>query len=211
MKVNIYGDNIPEEDEKILLEKLLWIKSLNKIIIKMSQLDDKKISEIEWENYSVKELNIDWLNKEECILYNLQNKFTILTNLTIFSYKFVNCKTTLEIKENINSKDINFSLGGFGNIKFYCHSYEHLENIEIKIQKEIINIKESLPIFNEKCNIIFKSLTSFYIGNHNFILDLNVIEKIYFYCQKLKIIRRINKHFIFLFMKIKWNTIYKFW
>ena len=44
-------------------------------------------------------------------------------------------------------------------IKFHIHSFENLQYISLNIINEITNIKDILPIFNDRCNIIFKKLT----------------------------------------------------
>ena len=90
-------------------------------------------------------------------------------------------KINLEIKENPNSKVRSFHLDGNGskNITFYCQSYDSLINIKLNINAEIINLKKFLPIFDDECNISFKSLLHFSYINHRSQLDLNLLENIY--------------------------------
>ena len=59
----------------------------------------------------------------------------------------------------------------------------------IEIDTEIINIKESFPIFNDKCNKIFKSLKIFQIYNPELKLDSIILENIYNNLDKMPILR----------------------
>ena len=72
----------------------------------------------------------------------------------------------MEITENPKCKTNIISLRLISrNIKLYIQSYESLKEIEFDFYNEIINLKDTLPIFNNNSSIIFKSLTHFNFKN----------------------------------------------
>ena len=73
----------------------------------------------------------------------------------------------MEIKENKDSKIDNITLTETPNGKLYCHSYESLKALKFSFYKEINNIEKIIPLFDYKCNVIFKSLRDFSLAYYN--------------------------------------------
>ena len=69
--------------ETKILEKLISMKSLKKISLGISYLNNNLISELNGLNEFLSELNIFWRIKEDCTLYELQNKFPNLLKISI--------------------------------------------------------------------------------------------------------------------------------
>ena len=171
--IKYYDDNdyINNENEIIMIEKLCSVKSLKKIQFPINNFIDKKnkILNIKNTNSSAKEMNIAIkLNGNKiCDLCNLQKIFFNLTNLTVEFNSFPdikgNKKSKLEIIENpeckITSFNIKIDMRLKSELKFCIQSYENLESINFEIK--YLKFDTNFPIFNNKCNIIFKSLKSF--------------------------------------------------
>ena len=150
--------------EKEMISKLINIKTLKTIDLILREINNDIISQIDGENYSVKDLNVYWKNNNDCILDSLQYKFLKVNNLTI---KIDNSKyikpTILDIKENSasNVHEININCNGEGNIKFYIESFENLFKVNIVLENRLNNIENIIPILSGKCSTIYKLLTHF--------------------------------------------------
>ena len=172
---------------KTMLEKLITFNSLKFIEIYLYNIFDEDISKIKGENTSIKEAKIQWLSEDNCILYNLQNKFPELSNLRICISDYEqgfnqNPYSSIEIKENpkckINQFEINSFLGM--NIKFYIQSFESLVSVSFDIAMRFDISKNNFPIFNDNCKIIFKSLKNFrFTSDGCYRLDYNILNNIY--------------------------------
>ena len=106
-KVGLYSlkENDSIECEKKVLQKLISLKNLKEFSINLDNISDNDISTINDENYSVTRMDVYWLNNnEDCILYNLQNKFKNLTKLVLNQNIYSIKNKILEIKENKNCK-----------------------------------------------------------------------------------------------------------
>ena len=73
---------------------------------------------LQGENTSIEKAKIQWADSEDCILYNLQNKFPNLANLTISISDIQqgfnqNSISSLEIKENPKQKKNKFRIDSF--------------------------------------------------------------------------------------------------
>ena len=80
-----YNEKISKESEIRILKKLISLTTLKEVEIQLDSICDNDISTIKDENYSVTKMNLYWLNdKDDCILYNLQNKFKNLKKYNIF-------------------------------------------------------------------------------------------------------------------------------
>ena len=182
LKINSDLD-VTVETEKNMLEKIFLIKSLNKINLDLYNINNEEISNINGENINVTTLNVLWKNKNnDCNIINLQKKFPNLSKLYIYISIFNNDNNgNLEIEVNKTCKIKEIILSGYGNknIKFYC-SYEYLEKLRINLFKQINNIKDAIPIFNNKYSNEFKSLKSFEFisGNENEI-TLDILKNLY--------------------------------
>ena len=176
------------EIEIKIMEKLLSMKSLNKISLGISYLNNNLISEIKGLNTCVSELNIFWQNKEDCTLYELQNKFPNLLkisiktpSLSIFSDDVEDKTRELEIKENLNCKinEVILSLIEFGKFTRLYYNFENLIKIDIHLEAFIKNLDKSFPIFSDNCKIIFKNLNTFKLFTKNFEFDFSILTNIY--------------------------------
>ena len=150
------------EEEKKFIEKILDLKNLESIMIK-TNLNDEQIRKIKKLNLSVKTINFLSVNK---IYINFLEKFPELNGI---SYTCINEteNNILEIKENKDSKIDNITLTETPNGKLYCHSYESLKALKFSFYKEINNIEKIIPLFDYKCNVIFKSLRDFSLAYYN--------------------------------------------
>lgn len=130
---NLYDKDLSVEIEQKIIEKLISIKTLKKIVLKLDQIDDSIISEINDENTSVAFIEIHNFRKN-CILENFQKKFHGLSKLIIRNGgPNVNGNDNLkvlEIKENkqLKTDKIIFTGGVRGEIKIYINSFETLKN-----------------------------------------------------------------------------------
>ena len=164
---HIFENSLSESlDKKKIFEKLIKINTLKNIEIIFSELKDRKIIEIEEGSDSVISLYINWNIDYDYDLkiYNFQEKFPNLNELKIHLISYIyDCKTELKINENAKCKINKFSIKTINTkkIEFYCGPYTNLVDISFKLDNEILNLKECFPIFSDKCEIIFKSLTNF--------------------------------------------------
>ena len=180
IEVNHIGDNLLEnieiksdflnsestiELERKVLEKLLTIKTLKEISFEIKYLNNNEIQKIKGKNTSVNNFEIKWdYNDEDSICYNLQNLFPNLKYFCVKSYNDTKGNSKkLEIKENLDCKinEINIDYNGNKDVKLYCGPYEDLKGIQIYLDSPILGFQNSFPIFNDKRNIVFKSLINF--------------------------------------------------
>ena len=113
------------------------------------------------------------------LLYVLEKKFPQLTSINaIMTSRNKAGNYRLEIEENpdckINSLTIRIKSV---NVKLFCQSFEKLESVDFNFVGTI-ELKDTFPIFNDKCQIIFKSLKSFRLSQYKDI-DLQIINNIY--------------------------------
>ena len=168
-----------------IYEKLISLKYLERITIEFGKIINEDISLIKGENPFVKKIIINWVKEnDDLIINNLLELFPNLTSLEIGSDKYSSDEEiNLEIKEQekckINKLILNF--GGYQNIKFFISNYENLVELRIKLNDTIKNMENTIPIFNDKCNVIFKSLKIFdfqtYRNYNN--IDFKIIENLY--------------------------------
>ena len=226
-------------DSKNLLDLLLQIKEsfdfeIQKIAIgKISLINNLKhlcINYLNWNgqidyllNIKIKmhSLTIITLYGIECknnLIFKLQEIFPNLTrvNITICnddSRKYLDESSNLEIKESPSSKinSINIPILGNYSDKIYIQSYENLKDLSFDIKYKIKNLKNFFPIFNDECNINFKSLKSLSITfNSNIEMDLNIVNNIIHHLDKLPNLKdiylkgdsqEINKDYYFELIK----------
>ena len=172
-KLELYQNgDISKENEIKMIEKVLSIKSLKNIKFELNQIDINDISKIKGQNLYIIDI---WINnnnndKNDLFLYNIEKKFPNISQLTVKCFNSSKNGITLEITPNHKSKIKEFSLklNGYSNIKFNIQPYENLEKVSLSSYREIINIKNVLPIFDDKYKIIFNSL---------YHLDINYLVK----------------------------------
>ena len=177
LKLNV---NSCIELERKMFEKILLLQSLQYISFEINKIDDYELSKFDGENNSINKMEIKWEN-EKSSLYNFLNKFPNLTHLIVKLPNFRNYRTKIDIRESPKSKINKFCIkgGGIRNIKFYCHSYQTLVDVEFNIICEIIDIKDVFPIFSDNC-ILFKSLVNFKLNNEcDKGIGLNILKNIY--------------------------------
>jgi hypothetical protein len=219
-KVTVYSNNNTDDEiEKKMIEKFLSSKTLKEIAFTITKIDSNIFSKIKGINKTVTKMRICWNNSEsDCFLFDLQNKFPNLLEIDIKIDPLIRSnklyrKRKLEIIENLNCKINKFSLfaGGKKRIKFFCGDFKNLKDVEFSINNNTINVKNAFPIFNDKCKIIFKSLTSFSMDNYcGFDLTSEVLTNIYNNMDKMPNLKKfeintkvdsINEKFYIEFIK----------
>ena len=172
------------ETEKKIFEKILSIKTLKTLYYNLNKLDNNQISKIKGNLPSVENLYIRYeAERNDYILYDILNKFP---NLLKFSFSVLGNEyddnlNSFEIKENpnckINKLVINFDKTKTKDIKMYCQPYEYLEEIRIyNIKIDNINF---LPLLNDKCDRVFKSLKYFSLDSDNYLMGHTLFDNIY--------------------------------
>ena len=176
-----------KEENKKKLEKILSMNNLKYFDILLYNLYNDEISKISGENKSIEKAIICWVDNYDCILYNLQNKFPNLSNLTIAITDIdqgynQNIKSSIEIRENPGNKINQFKIESFlgMNIKFYIQSFENLVSVSFKISWRFDISNNNFPIFNNDCKVIFKSLKNFYFSvDRCYRMNFDILNNIY--------------------------------
>ena len=160
-------------------------------------IDD--ISNIINENNTLKKLEIYWQNKScDCILDSIENKFPNLSELiinqeTLYNHNNNKNEIKLEIiqnqKCNINKLRLDYICI---NTKLYCKPFEKLIDIIINLDNEIKNLKDSLPIFDDKCKTIFSNLKSFHFSFKTKALSMDILNNIYNNFDKMPNLKQIT-------------------
>jgi len=171
---NINSDNYyTNETERKIIEKIISIKTLKEINLELKILDNKELSEIHGENPSITKIGL--INRKKDIdLNNFLIKFPNLSNFYLYYNTNTNSfedKNKAQIKENANYKINKIKLNiKKPNLNLYCQSYKNLIYFDLEISVDDKNyVKNILPILNNKCKIIFKSLIYFkLISKENF-------------------------------------------
>ena len=179
--VSLYSYKSSEETEKIMLEKLISIKTLKNINLELKEIGDYQIANIPGENTSVVNMYIKWQNNyQDCILNNLQKKFPFATGMGLLT-QYKKIQKFLEIQENPNCKinRLSLKIGGNKNILLDCQSFENLISIDFFVDGDIINIIDCFPLFNDKCKVKFKSLVYFKFSNYSNEINYNFFKNIY--------------------------------
>ena len=159
-----------------LFQNLCSFKFLKIISLNLSDFD---MNEVNFTINSVERLHIIWNDKNKpCIINDLQSIFPSLidieinTNTNLDKSYFSISEAKIEIIQKPNCKINKFKISAENKlIQFYCLPFEKLIDININSNSQILNLNECFPIFNSKCNIVFKSLInlsvclSSYYGN----------------------------------------------
>ena len=177
---------LKKEEYLKIYEKIMSMNTLKFIGIVKCFMDINIFSQIHSKNYSIKDINITWFDNDDCILYNIQDKFPNLTNIKLYITDYSqgynqNCARSLEIKENPECKINKFSLDTPFNshIKFYIQSFETLVSVSFNFCMRFSMEKDYFPIFNDKCKVIFKSLKYFQFIQDSYTLDFSVLKNLY--------------------------------
>ena len=164
--------------DKTFLEKLLLNDTIEDASLILCDLSDENISGIQIKNKSIKNLRLSIkFYKSFNSIKNFQNLFNNLTTFSVIRYSYAK-KGNFEIIENINSKidDLKVEIK-YQDIKIYCGPFTQLKKIDICIKNRVINLKDSFPLFNDKCEVIFGSLTDFSAFFEK--VDFEIIKNIY--------------------------------
>ena len=194
--ITLYSYNSSSENEKIMLEKILSIKTLKDVNFEIKEIGDYEISNIGGENISVINLSIKWINNfDDCTVYNLQNKFPYSSNISLYT-PYKKTQTYLEIQENQKCKINKFSLkiGGYKNILFYCQSFENLISVDFFVNNDIINIIDSFPLFNDECKVIFKALKNFKFSNYSNEMNINFFNNVFNNIKCMPVLKKFDFH-----------------
>ena len=119
---------------------------------------------------------------DDCILYDIQNKFPNLSKCSFFSLQNEkNYLKSFELKENPNCKInkiiIDIDSTKTKDIKMYCQPYEYLEEITIYYSKT--DNKNFLPLLNDKCDRVFNSLKYFFLDSKDYLIGGTLFDTIY--------------------------------
>ena len=186
---------IPSESNDIqkeinLLEKIFSIKTLKKIDFMLNKINNDQISKIHMKNNSIEEMKIKCCYPDGiCTLESLQTKFPNITKIIIsivnYNYNYITkfAHSLLIVEDSISKiSKFELNLDRFNVAKFICASYEKLESVIFNFDEEITNLKESFPIFNEKCSKQFPSLLKFSLtitkGRFNKEILINIFNNI---------------------------------
>ena len=149
------------EIERDMLKKILKLEKLREITFKLSMMDLNDIPNETTISIKKIKLFLQYKKNTDYILYNLLDKFINLSEIEIITEK-KNQKKSIKLIENSNSKIEKITIEGTQqNIELYCAPFENLKYIKFKNNDELNNLKETLPIFQKKCKVIFKSLIYF--------------------------------------------------
>ena len=184
-EVSLFDYEHTEEMEEKTLETICSIKSLKNIDFQLEKIYDSDISNIAEINKSVKTMKIELdYNHRSNYLYAIQNKFPNLENIHIITHdQIFGGNAELEIKENpeCKIKDIKIDLRHYYVVGIFCAPFEKLQSIEINCEErrcDYSNLKDAFPIFNNKCDFIFKSLNSFKFEGDDFV-NKNIVDNIF--------------------------------
>ena len=172
--------NNSKDIERQMFEKIILMKEIKQLTFDLNFLEE--ILKVHGENPSVESLSLGMGNlKDDNMLINLIEKFPNVSYLSLNAqnYNFISDNSYLKINENSKSKIkiMDLTIHNNNHIILDSSPYEELTRIQFDIKDEIINIKEAFPLFNEKCNVIFKSMTSFkFVCNT---INLDVLNNIF--------------------------------
>ena len=161
------------------LEKTFQLKNLKKFTIELTYINNKinNILPLLGQNNSVEKIKIIWFGGDgQSLLDNFQKKFPNASFLKIQeqSKKII---SSIEIKENEDLKVNKINIDSKGrNNKIYIHSYETLTDVKLSFN-EYIHQKDGFALFEEKCDIIFKSLINLELSFAK--IDLKLINNLF--------------------------------
>ena len=166
----ISADSNNFETEKLMIEKICKLQKLKEISFNLYSTNiEDIISNINYNNSSLEKMYIG-IKKElqNANFSGLINKFNNLSELKLdFQAGEEYFTVNLKIKENENCKINKLYISGCGasNIDLYCGRYSNLVELELNENGNIINLKDTFPLFKENCQIIFNKLKDFHFIN----------------------------------------------
>ena len=167
------------------IRKILSLENLKKVFFKLNIINRQSILKIQDKNNSITNMTINCNSHRvgDFMIYFLK-LFPNLVKLAIImeSISYNNDKEyKLEIIENSNYKidEIKVIIAGT-DIILNCGLYENLKKINIECKDKIKDIKNILPFFNNKCEVIFNNLYFFrfiYHGSDG--INSDILNNIY--------------------------------
>ena len=161
-----------KEIDRLMLEKILSMKKLKTLMCSVNLNEDNELNKVQGENTSVEKITIFQEDiPGENDLNDFLKRFPNASHFTLCSINqnFLSDEIYLDIREDYKSNIKSFDLQLKENdlAIFNCSSYENLTNVEFELKGQVVNLNNSFPIFNEKCDVLFKSLINFklYISN----------------------------------------------
>ena len=183
--------------KKKTFEKLISLKSLKKIEFEFGKINNDELSLIKGENSSVEAIKFNFVKTNaDLIIYNLEKKFPNLTELNIKGYRYSDndLETDLEIEENDKCKinTIFLDIAGFFNLKLFCISFENLIEIKIGLRDKISHLENTFPLFNPKCNVIFKALNYFcFYSDVEEIINVDILKNLFNNLNKIPNVKKL--------------------
>ena len=164
-------------DNKEMVKKLLLFPNIEKLSIEYGIIATDDLKDIKGKNLSLKQLKMKYIQKE-CDLNDFQKLFPNVNKIIINSIETPmevhpwcgtcqmeqrgkHYKTRIIIEENkeCNTDKICIIGGGCSIISLLCNSFENLKELYIDIENMIKCF--TVPVFDEKNKLIFKSLETF--------------------------------------------------
>ena len=164
-------------ENKEMVKKLLLFPNIEKLSIISGRIVSEDLKDIKGKNLSLKKLKMKYIQRE-CDLNDFQIIFPNVNKIIINSIETpmeIHCwcgtcqreqrgknyKTRIIIEENkeCNTDKICIIGGGCSLISLLCNSFENLKELYIDIENMIKCC--TVPIFDEKNKLIFKSLETF--------------------------------------------------
>ena len=164
-------------ENKEMVKKLLLFPNIEKLSIISGSIVSEDLKDIKGKNLSLKKLKMKYIQRE-CDLNDFQIIFPNVNKIIINSIETPmeihpwcgtcqreqrgkNYKTRIIIEENkeCNTDKICIIGGGCSIISLLCNSFENLKELYIDIENMIKCF--TVPIFDEKNKLIFKSLETF--------------------------------------------------
>ena len=165
------------DGNKEMVKKLLLFPNIEKLSIIYGRIESEDLKDIKGKNLSLKKLKMKYIQRE-CDLNDFQIIFPNVNKIIINSIETPmeihpwcgtcqmeqrgkNYKTRIIIEENkeCNTDKICIIGGGCSIISLSCNSFENLKELYIDIENMIKCC--TVPIFDEKNKLIFKSLETF--------------------------------------------------
>ena len=176
--------NFEISDIKVI-RKILSLENLKKVFFNLNIINRESILKIQDKNNSITNMtiNCNFHRVGDFMIYflklfpNLEKLAIIMKSISYYNDK----EYKLEIIENSNYKidEIKVIMAGT-DIILNCGLYKNLKKINIECKDKIKDIKNILPVFNNKCEVVFNNLYFFrfiYHGSDG--INSDILNNIY--------------------------------
>ena len=175
--------------DKIIIKKIISMNSLKKVNFYLNIIKENTLNNNEM-NTSITEMKLHLQKHKIDFILNLQNKFPNLSKLALLydpDFYLNDNEKELEIKEDEKYYINNIKLiAGISDVILYCGRYENLIKINIECYNKIKNIRNILPVFGDKCDVIFNNLTYFrFIYHPKEGINSDILDNLYNNIDKL--------------------------